>query len=145
MANKCKKSFREKFYNKSKKCLYDVLEDGKVRPNQLFALSLSYPVLDVNSKEAKEMFETVTKKLLNKYGLNTLAKGEETLIANGTGVYYVSNSYLDSVSSLVVINYNDAYILGEKDYRIKYRVQESKLYATALLGEDFFLTLKTKS
>ena len=80
MANKCKKSFREKFYNKSKKCLYDVLEDGKVRPNQLFALSLSYPVLDVNSKEAKEMFETVTKKLLNKYGLKTLAKGEENYI-----------------------------------------------------------------
>ena len=71
---------REKFYNKSKKCLYDVLEDGKVRPNQLFALSLSYPVLDVNSKEAKEMFETVTKKLLNKYGLKTLAKGEENYI-----------------------------------------------------------------
>ena len=63
-----------------KKCLYDVLEDGKVRPNQLFALSLSYPVLDVNSKEAKEMFETVTKKLLNKYGLKTLAKGEENYI-----------------------------------------------------------------
>jgi len=80
MANKCKKSFREKFYNKSKKCLYDVLEDGKVRPNQLFALSLSYPVLDVNSKETKEMFETVTKKLLNKYGLKTLAKGEENYI-----------------------------------------------------------------
>ena len=34
----------------------------------------------VNSKEAKEMFETVTKKLLNKYGLKTLAKGEENYI-----------------------------------------------------------------
>ena len=72
----------------------------------------------------------------NTYSSFTLAKGEETLIANGTGVYYVSNSYLDSVSSLVVINYNDSFILGEKDYRIKYRVQESKLYATALLGEE---------
>lgn len=72
----------------------------------------------------------------NTYSSFTLAKGEETLIANGTGVYYVSNSYLDSVSSLVVINYNDLFILGEKDYRIKYRVQESKLYATALLGEE---------
>ena len=72
----------------------------------------------------------------NTYSSFTLAKGEETLIANGTGVYYVSNSYLDSVSSLVVINYNDSFILGEKDYRIKYRVQEGKLYATALLGEE---------
>ncbi|CUQ01949.1 Uncharacterised protein [Phocaeicola vulgatus] len=45
--------------------------------------------------------------------------------------------YLDSVSSLIVINYDDPFILGEKDYRIKYRVQESKLYATALLGEEY--------
>ena len=72
----------------------------------------------------------------NTYSSFTLAKGEETLIANGTGVYYVSNSYLDSVSSLVVINYDNSFILGEKDYRIKYRVQESKLYATALLGKE---------
>ena len=73
----------------------------------------------------------------NTYSSFTLAKGEETLIATGTGVYYISNTYLDSVSSLIVINYDDPFILGEKDYRIKYRVQESKLYATALLGEEY--------
>ena len=76
MANKCKKSFESKFYNKRRKCLYDVLGDSKIRPNQLFAISLSYPVLDCNSEEAKNTFETVTKKLLNSYGLKTLAKGE---------------------------------------------------------------------
>ena len=80
MALKCKKSFVEKFYNKKRKCLYDVLGDKKIRPNQLFALSLSYPVLDVNSEEAKSMFDVVTKKLLNPYGLKTLAKGEENYI-----------------------------------------------------------------
>ena len=80
MALKCKKSFIEKVYKKNKKCLYDVLGDKKIRPNQLFALSLSYPVLDVNSEEAKTMFDTVTKKLLNPYGLKTLAKGEENYI-----------------------------------------------------------------
>ena len=80
MALKCKKFFIEKFYNKKRKCLYDVLGDKKIRPNQLFALSLSYPVLDVNSEEAKTMFDTVTKKLLNPYGLKTLAKGEENYI-----------------------------------------------------------------
>lgn len=80
MALKCKKSFIEKFYNKKRKCLYDVLGDKKIRPNQLFALSLSYPVLDVNSEEARTMFDTVTKKLLNPYGLKTLAKGEENYI-----------------------------------------------------------------
>ena len=79
-AIKCKSAFEEKFYNKRRKCLYDVIGDSKIRPNQLFALSLTYPVLDPGSKEAKEMFETVTKKLLNSYGLKSLAKGEENYI-----------------------------------------------------------------
>ena len=80
MADKCKKSFNEKFYNKRRKCLYDVLGDSKIRPNQLFSLSLTYPVLNPSSEIAKEMFDTVTKKLLNNYGLKTLAKGEENYI-----------------------------------------------------------------
>lgn len=77
MAAKTKKSFNEKFYNKKRKCLYDVLGDSKIRPNQLFALSLTYPVMDCNSDEAKNVFEVVTNKLLNNYGLKTLAKGEQ--------------------------------------------------------------------
>ena len=80
MAKKCKNSFEDKFYNKKRKCLYDVLGDKKIRPNQIFALSLTYPVLDANSEITKEMFETVTKKLLNNYGLKTLAKGEENYV-----------------------------------------------------------------
>lgn len=80
MACACQKSFVQKFYNKKRKCLYDVLGDSKIRPNQLFALSLSYPVLDPACQEASQMLETVTKKLLNHYGLKTLAKGEENYI-----------------------------------------------------------------
>ena len=80
MANKTKNSFETKFYNKRRKCLYDVLGDNKIRPNQLFALSLTYPVLNPASEEAKEMVETVTKKLLNNYGLKSLAKGEENYV-----------------------------------------------------------------
>ena len=80
MAESTKKSFNEKFYNKKRKCLYDVLGDNKIRPNQLFALSLTYPVIDCNSEEAKNIFKVVTDKLLNKYGLKTLAKGEPNYI-----------------------------------------------------------------
>lgn len=76
LAEKCKKSFTEKFYNKRRKCLYDVIGDSKIRPNQLFAISLTYQVIEPNSEIATEMIETVTKKLLNDYGLKTLAKGE---------------------------------------------------------------------
>ena len=80
LAKRCKKSFTKNFYNKNKKCLYDVLGDSKIRPNQMFSVALSYPVLDPDSKQAKEMLETVKTKLKNKNGLKTLARGEKNYI-----------------------------------------------------------------
>lgn len=77
MAERCKDSFEAKFYNKRRKCLYDVLGDSKIRPNQLFSLSLTYPVIDPSSEIASNIMSTVEKKLLTPYGLKTLAKGEE--------------------------------------------------------------------
>ena len=76
MAKKTQRSFIEKFYNKDKKCLYDVLGDDKIRPNQLFALSISHPIID-SPEIAEQILDVVKKKLLNKYGLKTLAAGEE--------------------------------------------------------------------
>lgn len=80
LAKKCKKSFTKSFYNKNKKCLYDVVGDSKIRPNQMFSVALSYPVLEPSTRQAKEMLETVKTKLKNKYGLKTLAKGEKNYI-----------------------------------------------------------------
>ena len=80
LAENCKREFNEKFYNSKKKCLYDVLGDNKIRPNQLFSLSLTYPIIEPNSEIAYNTIETVEKKLLNSYGLKTLAKGEPNYI-----------------------------------------------------------------
>ncbi len=80
MAEKCKGSFNVEFYNIRKKCLYDVVGDSRVRPNQLFALSLTYPVVDPNTSVAENIITVVEKKLLNNYGLKTLAKGEKNYI-----------------------------------------------------------------
>lgn len=80
IAENCQKSFHDKFYNEKKKCLYDVLGDDKIRPNQLFSLSLTYPILEPNSIKANQILQTVEKKLLNSYGLKTLAKGEENYV-----------------------------------------------------------------
>ncbi len=90
LSKKCKENFTEKFYNEKKKCLYDVIKvdrnefetfeigkDDKIRPNQIFALGLPFPVMDLNDEIAKNVFITVTEKLYNKYGLKTLAEGEE--------------------------------------------------------------------
>ena len=85
LARKCKKSFNAKFYNSKRKCLYDVItdeknKDGKIRPNQLFALSLTHPIVEPNSIEANNIINVVEKKLLNNYGLKTLAKGEPNYV-----------------------------------------------------------------
>lgn len=93
LAKNCQKSFVKRFYNPYKKCLYDVLGDDKIRPNQIIAISLTYPILDCSKDMAKEVFVTVTQKLLNKYGLQTLAAGEEGFSA----VYKGSPEERDSV------------------------------------------------
>ena len=80
LARKCQKSFEKAFFNDEKKSLYDVIKedskDDRVRPNQLFALSLTFPIMNPASKKAKEVFITITRDLLSKYGLKTLASYE---------------------------------------------------------------------
>ena len=93
LAKKCQKTFNEKFYNPKRKCLYDVLGDKKIRPNQLFSLSLTYPVVEPNSEQAYNILNVVEKKLLNNYGLKTLAKGEENYIE-----IYEGNSFKRDMS-----------------------------------------------
>ena len=53
---------------------------GKIRPNQLFSLSLSFQVIEPDSIEAENIVNTVEKKLLTDYGLRTLAKGEQNYV-----------------------------------------------------------------
>ena len=73
---------KKKFYNPKTKCLYDVIGDGKIRPNQLFALSLN--ILSSNKSKFRncKKYDKHSRKgeLLNNYGLKTLAKGEEKYI-----------------------------------------------------------------
>lgn len=85
MAEDTKISFNNKFYNKRRKCLYDVIGDSKIRPNQLFSLSLSFQVIDPSSEIAENIINVTEKKLLTDYGLRTLAKGEENYIETYEG------------------------------------------------------------
>lgn len=129
LALKTKRAFNEKFYNAKKKCLYDVIGDEKIRPNQLFSMSLTYPVLDLNSKATQEIFNTVTKKLLNKYGLKTLAKGEENYAEIYEGNPYKRDmSYHQGITWPWLLGlYYDAYkniIRATKDKIEKQKLQE---------------------
>ena len=133
MAKNHQKVFEEKFYNDSKKSLYDVLEDDKIRPNQLFAISTTYPVINPASYTGKTIFETAKKKLLTKYGLRTLAKDEEGYIAEYSGDSYKRDmSYHQGISWVWLLGlYADSLeniIDGEKDRieKEKYIIDKEK-------------------
>ncbi|HEV7235256.1 MAG TPA: amylo-alpha-1,6-glucosidase [Ktedonobacteraceae bacterium] len=76
MAQRCQKSFQQRFWNASGGYLYDVIDgpegdDAALRPNQLLALSLRYPVLEQEHRQ--QVFTIITQKLLTPYGLRTLS------------------------------------------------------------------------
>lgn len=71
-----KRSFQRRFWCEQGGYLYDVIDgpagdDATLRPNQLLALSLRYPILDASYWHS--VYETITQHLLTPYGLRTLA------------------------------------------------------------------------
>ena len=85
MATKAKESFNNKFWNNQKNCLFDTISnsgfDASIRPNQVIAASLCYPIID--KEKAKQMLDTVCHELVTPCGLRTLATSESGYI----GVY----------------------------------------------------------
>jgi len=77
-ANATRESFQRKFWNEQKTCLYDVVaspsNDASVRPNQLFSVSLPFPLLD--QQRAQAMVSVVRNELMTPLGLRTLAPTE---------------------------------------------------------------------
>jgi glycogen debranching enzyme len=70
-------SFNERFWYQSGGYLYDVVDgeagdDAACRPNQIFTMSLRYPVLD--PAYWKSVLETVKSRLLTPVGLRSLSK-----------------------------------------------------------------------
>ncbi len=78
MAERTRASFVERFWNESSGCLYDVIADSgpdaSIRPNQIFAVSLPYPLLE--GERAMRVVEVVEWELLTPYGLRTRARSD---------------------------------------------------------------------
>jgi predicted glycogen debranching enzyme len=76
LAESCRRSFRLRFWSCAHGYLADVVDgqdleaDFALRPNQLLAISLPYPLLE--GEEARRILDAVTSNLLTPYGLRTL-------------------------------------------------------------------------
>ncbi len=75
LANRAISGFTNLFWNPARQCLFDVIHstgrDESLRPNQLFALSLPYPLV-IRSK-GEQILTCVETHLLTPYGLRTLS------------------------------------------------------------------------
>jgi predicted glycogen debranching enzyme len=75
MAELCEQSFNAAFWNVGEKCLFDVVDkekrDGSVRPNQIFAASLTFSML--TDERARAVVDKVGAELLTPVGLRSLS------------------------------------------------------------------------
>ncbi len=94
LADKVKSSFANVFWNEDGKYLYDVVNEGQkddsVRPNQIFAVGLSFPVID--GSMAEYVVEKVWKELYTAYGLRSLSPRSEGYKGRCTGGRYERDS-----------------------------------------------------
>jgi predicted glycogen debranching enzyme len=72
-ATRARKSFNERFWYEERQYLYDVVDpdDPALRPNQIFSISLDFPVLD--ESRWKRVVDVVHDKLLTPSGLRSLS------------------------------------------------------------------------
>lgn len=82
MAEMAKRSFNAVFWNDAENCLFDVVingkRDGSVRPNQIFAVSLSNSMLSIG--QAQKVVEKVEAELLTPVGLRSLSPKDSQYI-----------------------------------------------------------------
>jgi glycogen debranching enzyme len=78
MAEAAAVSFRRLFWNPQAGCLYDVVDgesrDASLRPNQIFAVSLPYSMLDAN--QSAQVVDVVERELLTPFGLRSLSPSD---------------------------------------------------------------------
>ena len=86
-ANQTRQSFNMKFWNPQNGYLFDVVNDkavdASIRPNQIFAISLDYSMLD--SEKCLKVVNTVNRELVTPYGLRTLSLGDPKFIGKCSG------------------------------------------------------------
>lgn len=128
MAEKTRTSFAEKFYNKDKKCLYDVIsdteKDDKIRPNQVYAVSLPFGILDLEKE--KNIVNRVIDDLYATYGLRTLDKDNSEYkpyykgkLHDRDGAYHQGTAWAFPLGALI-----SAYVKVNRDNKDREYVRE---------------------
>ncbi len=119
-AETVRSSFQQQFWNEEDNYMYDVIEgdfkDKSLRPNQLFAISLPYPVID--GKQAKAVLKIVEEKLYTPVGLRSLPTNDSRYIGiyGGDALHRDASYHQGTVWSWLLGPYIDGimYVKGAK-------------------------------
>lgn len=87
LASQVVAAFNSRFWNDPASCCFDVIDDrardAAIRPNQLLAISLPFPILSLD--RAPRMLETVRQELLTPVGLRTLSPRDPSYLGRYRG------------------------------------------------------------
>jgi predicted glycogen debranching enzyme len=114
-----KTSFNELFWNARENALYDHVDgsyyNDDIRPNQIYALSLAFPV--INDEHAKPVLKLVTDKLFTPRGLRSLSPENRAYVAVYGGYPWTRDSayHQGTVWSFLMGPYIDALFFVEGD------------------------------
>jgi predicted glycogen debranching enzyme len=119
-ANRARETFNERFWNPAANCLYDVIDgpdgdDASIRPNQMFTISLTYPIL--YERRWAPVLETVRNRLVTAYGLRTLSAEHPGYKAHYRGDLRSRDAayHQGTVWPWLIGHYVDAYLRARPD------------------------------
>jgi len=119
-ANKAKKSFLQKFWFEEGHYLYDVIDekenpDATLRPNQLFAISLPFALIE--GEQAEAVLKIMEEQLYTPVGLKSLPKSDVHYVpVYGGDTYHRDSSYHEgTVWSWLLGPYIDALMKSESE------------------------------
>jgi predicted glycogen debranching enzyme len=119
-ANKAKKSFLQKFWFEEGHYLYDVIDekenpDATLRPNQLFAISLPFALIE--REQAEAVLKIMEEQLYTPVGLKSLPKSDVHYVpVYGGDTYHRDSSYHEgTVWSWLLGPYIDALMKSESE------------------------------
>jgi predicted glycogen debranching enzyme len=85
-AETVRSNFVSVFWNSEKNCLYDYVDTsahGEIRPNQIYAVSLPFPLID--GEKARAVVDVVREQLLTPIGLRSLTPGSPGYVGRCVG------------------------------------------------------------
>ena len=126
LRSKIQLSFNQAFWNPTTNCLFDCVQngmpDGKIRPNQIFAVSLPHALLP--AARAQSVVDVVKDRLLTPYGLRSLAPDDPDYHPVYQGNIYERDSayHQGTVWAWLIGPFVDAYLnaFGESEVNITY-------------------------